>query len=64
MNLRDALFINGRWVQPVLGGKMEVFNPADGKAFHTISAASSQDVDHAVRAARLAFDEALATSFR
>lgn len=57
MNLRDALFINGRWVQPVLGGKLEVFNPADGKIFHTISAASAQDVDHAVRAARLAFDE-------
>jgi betaine-aldehyde dehydrogenase len=57
MNLKNRLFIDGQWVAPVLGGKLEVFNPANGEVFHSIAAASAQDIDRAVSAARRAFDE-------
>jgi betaine-aldehyde dehydrogenase len=57
MNLKNRLFIDGQWVPPVLGGKLDVFNPANGEVFHSIGAASAQDIDRAASAARRAFDE-------
>lgn len=55
--MQTQLFIDGKWVEPALGGRLDVINPANGQAFHTVSVASAQDVDLAVRAARRAFDE-------
>ena len=52
MNMRNELFIDGKWAPAIRGGMLEVFNPADGKAFHAIAAASAEDVDRAVIAAR------------
>ncbi|RQR51649.1 aldehyde dehydrogenase family protein [Burkholderia sp. Bp9140] len=54
--MRTGLFIDGKWVSPKLGGTLEVINPASGKAFHEISAATAEDVDLAVGAARRAFN--------
>ncbi|MFT4437769.1 aldehyde dehydrogenase family protein [Caballeronia sp. 15715] len=53
--MRTGLFIDGKWVSPTLGRKLEVVNPASGRAFHEISAATAEDVDLAVAAARRAF---------
>ncbi|KWF98412.1 aldehyde dehydrogenase [Burkholderia cepacia] len=57
MSTHNGLFIDGQWVPPILGGTLDVVNPADGEVFRTVSAATAQDVDRAVTAARRAFDE-------
>jgi betaine-aldehyde dehydrogenase len=54
--MRDQLYINGQWVSPDLGGYLEVVDPATEQVFHRIAAGTEEDVDHAVRAARRAFD--------
>lgn len=54
--MRTDLFIDGKWVSPKQDGKLDVVNPANGNAFHAISAATADDVDLAVQAARRAFD--------
>ena len=48
------LYINGEWVEGE-GGRMDVACPANGEKLCAVSAASSGDVDRAVRAARAAF---------
>lgn len=55
--MRSELYIDGQWVKPVKGGVSEVVNPATEEVIHTIAAATEEDVDAAVRAARRAFDE-------
>lgn len=54
--MRDQLYINGQWVSPDLGGRFTSFDPASGRPLHTVPAATEEDVDHAVRAARQAFN--------
>ena len=54
--MRDQLYINGEWVSPDLGGYLEVVDPATEHVFHRVAAGTEEDVDHAVRAARRAFD--------
>ncbi|VXC65618.1 Betaine aldehyde dehydrogenase [Burkholderia sp. 8Y] len=54
--MRNELYIDGRWVKPVRGETRDVINPATGEVVQTISAASAEDVDVAVKAARRAFD--------
>lgn len=54
--MHDQLYINGEWVSPDLGGYLEVIDPATGQAFHQVAAGTEEDIDHAVRAARRAFD--------
>lgn len=54
--MRDQLYINGEWVSPDLGGYLDVIDPATEQAFHRVAAGTEEDVDHAVRAARRAFD--------
>ncbi|NWE72453.1 aldehyde dehydrogenase family protein, partial [Pseudomonas gingeri] len=54
--MRDQHYINGEWVGPDLGGYLPVIDPATGQAFQQIAAGTEEDVDHAVRAARRAFD--------
>jgi succinate-semialdehyde dehydrogenase/glutarate-semialdehyde dehydrogenase len=58
-------FINGAQ-HANAGDPLEVTNPADGRPFATVAAASSADVDAAVQAAAVAFDawSALAVSKR
>jgi betaine-aldehyde dehydrogenase len=54
--MRSALFIDGRWEKPALGGKLHVVNPATEEIVHHLPAATREDVDLAVAAARRAFD--------
>ncbi|MGO6853695.1 aldehyde dehydrogenase family protein [Rhizobium beringeri] len=55
--MRSELYIDGQWVKPVKGGTCEVINPATEEVIHRIAAATAEDVDLAVTAARRAFDK-------
>lgn len=44
-------FINGKWIQPHRGKFIELTNPSSGKILCKISRGSSEDIDHAVKAA-------------
>lgn len=49
-------FIDGRWVDPLGPGRIEVLNPATEQVVGLVSAGGERDVDAAVQAARRAFD--------
>jgi betaine-aldehyde dehydrogenase len=55
--MRNELYIDGKWVKPISGRTHDVINPATEEVFQTIGAASAEDVDIAVKAARRAFDQ-------
>eukprot|EP01027_Heterolobosea_sp_BB2_P024622 GEZU01037138.1.p1 GENE.GEZU01037138.1~~GEZU01037138.1.p1 ORF type:complete len:496 (+),score=203.08 GEZU01037138.1:106-1593(+) len=55
--MRDKLFIDGKWVAPVKGGTFDVVNPATEEVIYKAPAATKEDVELAVAAARRAFDE-------
>ena len=44
-------FINGKWIQPHRGKFIELINPSNGKILCKISRGTSEDIDHAVKAA-------------
>jgi aldehyde dehydrogenase (NAD+)/betaine-aldehyde dehydrogenase len=54
--LPDTLLIDGRHVAAASGETMETIDPGTGRAFAAFAAAGADDIDHAVRAARRAFD--------
>lgn len=54
--MRNDLYIDGKWAKPVKGGSIDVINPATEEIFHAIAAATEEDVDLAIKAARRAFD--------
>ncbi|KAH8760575.1 aldehyde dehydrogenase [Diaporthe sp. PMI_573] len=56
-----GLFINNEWVQSSDGGKIASVNPTNGQEVVSVEAATSHDVDKAVRAARAALNH---TSWR
>jgi len=49
-------YINGEWVDPVTAATIDVINPATEQAYTQISAGSADDIDRAVAAARIAFE--------
>ena len=49
-------YIDGQWVDPVEPRTLDVVNPATEKAYGRISLGSAADVDHAVAAAKRAFE--------
>jgi aldehyde dehydrogenase (NAD+) len=55
--MRGHFYIDGVWSTPVDRTKIDVVNPATERAIGAISLGTAQDVDRAVRAARLAFFE-------
>jgi aldehyde dehydrogenase (NAD+) len=55
MKIYDKCYIDGQWVAPRSSKQFELINPATETPFATVSLASSEDVDRAVRAARKAF---------
>lgn len=55
--MRELLYIGGHWVQPASGGSIPVIDPATADAFHRIAAGTAPDIDAAVKAARMAFDQ-------
>jgi 1-pyrroline dehydrogenase len=50
-------FVGGEWVDAVDGGTMAVLNPATGETIAEVPAATADDVDRAVEAARSAVPE-------
>ncbi|MFJ6325145.1 MULTISPECIES: aldehyde dehydrogenase family protein [unclassified Rhizobium] len=54
--MRRELYIDGKWLRPIKGGTCPVINPATEEVIGTIAAATEEDVDIAVKAARRAFD--------
>jgi betaine-aldehyde dehydrogenase len=53
---RDAFFIDGRLVDPLGPGRLDVINPATETRVGSVPAATAEDIDAAVAAARHAFD--------
>ncbi|MBB3978271.1 betaine-aldehyde dehydrogenase [Rhizobium azooxidifex] len=54
--MRDKLFIDGQWAAPAEGGTFPVIDPATEETIFQAPAGTARDIDHAVRAARHAFD--------
>ncbi|RQS16144.1 aldehyde dehydrogenase family protein [Burkholderia sp. Bp9002] len=57
MKSYDRLFIDGEWVRPVRNGTFQTLNPSDETVLADVAAATAEDVDRAVGAARRAFDD-------
>jgi betaine-aldehyde dehydrogenase len=53
----DHLYIDGHWVRPLRGGTFEALDPALETSLAQVAAATAEDIDLAVHAARRAFDE-------
>ncbi len=49
------LYIDGRYVDAIDGGRFDTINPATGETLASVSAAGEKDVDEAVKVARKAF---------
>jgi betaine-aldehyde dehydrogenase len=56
MHTRDQLYIDGKWVQPIGTGSIDVINPATEEIIGKIPVGSKKDIDIAASAARIAFD--------
>ncbi|KAK4934251.1 mitochondrial aldehyde dehydrogenase, partial [Elasticomyces elasticus] len=54
IELPTGLFINNKWVKAVKGGSITSINPADETNIASVQAATADDVDIAVKAARAA----------
>ncbi|KAF9019855.1 aldehyde dehydrogenase [Hymenopellis radicata] len=55
LSLNTGLFINGRFIDPIRGGFIDVVNPATGKIITSVSVGTKEDVDLAVNAAKAAY---------
>ena len=53
----QRLYIGGEWIAPVQRGVFETLDPSDESVLAQVAAATAEDIDLAVAAARLAFDE-------
>nr|MDT0666847.1 aldehyde dehydrogenase family protein [Micromonospora sp. DSM 115978] len=56
MTEREHLFVGGRWVTPSTNQRIDVITPHTEELLGRAAAASTDDVDDAVAAARKAFD--------
>ena len=54
--MRYQMYVGGSWVDAADGATLEVTNPYSGEVWAEVPAASSADVDRAVRSAREAFE--------
>lgn len=57
LGARHRLLIGADWVDAADGGERAVLDPTSGTAIATVAEGGAADIDRAVRAARLAFDE-------
>ncbi|MGF6473049.1 betaine-aldehyde dehydrogenase [Paraburkholderia youngii] len=57
MKSYERLFIDGRWMAPARDGSFETIDPSSEQIIAKVAAATAEDVDLAVQAARKAFDE-------
>jgi acyl-CoA reductase-like NAD-dependent aldehyde dehydrogenase len=56
LQVKDKVFIGGRWVEPSAAEPIEVVNPTTEETIGTIPGCSPEDADRAVAAAREAFE--------
>lgn len=54
---RLKFYINGAWVDPVITKTMPLINPASAQQMFDVALGSKADVDKAVIASRLAFED-------
>ena len=52
----DATFIGGKWVPLLSGRQIDIVSPYTESSIASVAAAGPEDIDRAVRAARVAFD--------
>lgn len=57
LNGTKKLYINGEFVTSATEKTFDSYNPATGEVLATVYEAGAEDIDRAVKAARLAFDE-------
>ncbi|PZS17628.1 MAG: aldehyde dehydrogenase family protein [Acidimicrobiales bacterium] len=55
MDIRDRLYIDGRWVSSTGTGTIDVVNPTTEEVMGSVPEGTPEDVDKAVRAARASF---------
>ncbi|KAI0695524.1 putative 1-pyrroline-5-carboxylate dehydrogenase [Cytidiella melzeri] len=55
VKVNTSLFIDGKFVESIDKGTIDVYNPAKGEVITKISAANAKDIDVAVKAAQTAF---------
>lgn len=58
------IYIDGQWVEPIAGEVVEVINPSTEEICGHITAGGPQDIDLAVKAARMAFPQWAQTTRR
>ncbi|MGX2958535.1 aldehyde dehydrogenase family protein [Peribacillus sp. JNUCC 23] len=51
------MLINGQWVEAASGKRFETMNPANGEVITSVPEGDKEDINRAVAAARIAFDE-------
>jgi aldehyde dehydrogenase (NAD+) len=51
------LLIGGQWIEPIGGRYFEAYNPATGELLAQVAEGDAADIDHAVTAARRAFEQ-------
>src|SRR5438105_12648537 len=56
LSFRDKIFSAGRFVPAASGETFDNISPLDGRVLAKIAAGDAEDIDRAVKAARLAFD--------
>jgi len=56
MHAREQLYIDGKWIDSVGKGSIDVINPATEEIIGRVPVGSTKDVDKAVAAAKSAFD--------
>lgn len=56
MSSYNQLYINGQWVTPIRKGTFQTFDPSNEALIAEVAAATAEDIDLAVKAARQAFD--------
>ena len=57
MKSYDQLYIDGQWVRPKNGATFDTIDPSNESVITQVAAATAEDIDLAVNAARRAFDE-------
>jgi phenylacetaldehyde dehydrogenase len=51
------LLINGQWIESTSGQSLPSYNPATGEVLSYVAAGNAADIDRAVKAARVAFED-------
>jgi phenylacetaldehyde dehydrogenase len=54
---KSQLFINGKWVDSTGGDTIDILDPSTARKIGEQVDATAEDIDRAVRAARIAFDD-------